>query len=603
MELFQAVEDLGGGWMVHCDAIRSQAPGYPEGAHFPDPVTRLIDDERRQQFLDEGNHFESEYFIVLTYLPPAENEERFKGWMFEGMSRAKSQARRALEIFLGRISSFEDVFSSMFPARRLRSVGDGQDDLLRYVRRCINADDYPFVRPEVPVDLHEHLACDDFVGGMEPRIGRKHLRAVAVDGFPRLSFPGILGALDTLPIEYRWSTRAILLDPEEARGMLDRTRRKWRAKMRGWKDQLFRTETGPVNLYAHEMAVDAEEAMGVAASGDVQFAQYTSVLLCYDQSGTRVDETVALVIKTIRNLGFGCRLETVNAIEAWRGSLPGDGYRNVRRVLLHTLNIADFLPITAVWAGERQNPSPLMPLGSPPLLYGATTGATPFRFNLHVGDLGHTLMVGPPGTGKSTFLALVAAQWFRYPNAQVFAFDKGYSLSLLSRAAGGEFYDIGGDEEWSFCPLRDLDTPGDVAWAVDWLESLCELQGFSISPRERSALLHGVRALQASPTRTLTELLACIQDTDIRDALEYYTLAGTMGHLLDAEHDMLGDGRFLTFECEHLMKMGDKAIMPVLLYLFRRIEKRLDGSPSLVLLDEAWVYLKHRCSLSAYANG
>jgi type IV secretion system protein VirB4 len=105
--------------------------------------------------------------------------------------------------------------------------------------------------------------------------------------------------------------------------------------------------------------------------------------------------------------------------------------------------------------------------------------------------------------------------------------------------------------------------------------------------------LYGVQALQASPSRTLTELLACIQDTDIREALEYYTLAGAMGQMLDADHDMLGSGRFLTFECEHLMNLGEKAVVAVLLYLFRRIEKRLDGSPTLVPLDEAWVYLKH----------
>jgi type IV secretion system protein TrbE len=593
---------LGSGWMIHCDAIRYRAPGYPANGRFPDPATRVIDDERRQQFLDEGAHFESDYFLALTYLPPAESAERFKGWMFDGARRRKSAARTALDQFLSRTSGFEDVLSSLFQVRRLRTVefeDEGgfrrvHDDLLRYLRRTINGDDYPFDLPEIPVDLDQHLASDDFVGGLEPRIGPKDLRVVAVDGFPRVSFPGILGALDSLPIEYRWSTRAILLDPEEARALLDKTRKKWRAKTRGWKDQLFRTQGGPIDLYALEMAEDAEEAMGVAASGDVHFAQYTNVIVCQDVDQTRLDETVALVTKTIRNLGFGCRRETVNVIEAWRGSLPGDGYRNVRRVLLHTLNVADLLPIASVWAGEKQNPSPLMPIGSAPLLYGATTGATPFRFNLHVGDVGHTLMAGPPGAGKSTFLATVAAQWFRYPKAQVFAFDKGYSLFLLTAAAGGEFYDIAGETtDWAFCPLRELDTPADVAWSVDWLESLCELQGLKVTPRERNALLDGVQTLEASPTRTLTELLACVQDTGIREALEYYTLAGAMGHLLDADHDMLGSGRFLTFECEHLMNLGEKAIVAVLLYLFRRIEKRLDGSPTLVLLDEAWVYLKH----------
>jgi type IV secretory pathway VirB4 component len=96
-------------------------------------------------------------------------------------------------------------------------------------------------------------------------------------------------------------------------------------------------------------------------------------------------------MKTIQNLGFSCRTETINAVEAWRGSLPGDGYSNVRRVLLHTLNLADMLPTTSVWAGLRENPSALMPKHSPPLVFAATSGATPFRVNLHVSDLGHTM--------------------------------------------------------------------------------------------------------------------------------------------------------------------------------------------------------------------
>jgi type IV secretion system protein VirB4 len=99
--------------------------------------------------------------------------------------------------------------------------------------------------------------------------------------------------------------------------------------------------------------------------------------------------------------------------------------------------------------------------------------------------------------------------------------------------------------------------------------------------------------LQLSPTRTLTELSANVQDTDIRDALQHFTVMGPMGSLLDADHDMLGNGRFLSFETENLMQLDDKAVIPVLLYLFRRIEQRLDGSPTLVLLDEAWSYLQH----------
>jgi type IV secretion system protein VirB4 len=595
---------LGSGWMVQCDAIRSRAPGYPDQVKFPDPISRLIDDERRLQFMQEGAHFESEYFLTLTYLPPIEVEERIKGWMFEGHNSYSSSrtASQILERFCSRLDAFENVFEQLFQTERLGRIDaiddldapHVQDSLLRYVRRCVCGLDHPLALPEFPCYLNDLLACQDFCGGIEPRIGDKHISVVAIDGFPKMSSPGVLRELDALPIEYRWNTRAILIDPAEARGLLDMYRKKWRSKIRGWKDQIFKTHTGAVDIHAHEMAVDAEAAMGVAAAGDVQFAQYSANVICLNEDRDQLHENTRAVMKTIQNLGFSCRIETINAVEAWRGSLPGDGYSNVRRVLLHTLNLADMLPVTSVWAGLRENPSALMPKHSPPLVFAATSGATPFRVNLHVSDLGHTLVVGPSGAGKSTALGLVAAQWFRYPRSQVFAFDRGYSIWMLTRAAGGEFYDLAGPKiELAFCPLRDIDGDTDLQWAVGWIELLCELNGLKFGPAHRNAVSQAMLRLRLSPTRTLTELSAEVQDTEIREALQHFTVMGPMGQLLDADYDMLGDSRFLSFETENLMQLDDKAVMPVLLYLFRRIEQRLDGSPTLVLLDEAWSYVRH----------
>jgi type IV secretion/conjugal transfer VirB4 family ATPase len=600
---FNSILRLGSGWMIHTDLIRSHAPGYPDQAPFPQAVTRVIDDERRQQFTDEGSHFESEHYLALTYLPPVQAEEKVKGWLFEGRNETDAGVPHlVLERFRSRLEMFENVFSSLFHVERLRRVTfedvcgfpQNHDRLLRYLRRCIVGGDHPFSLPDIPVYLNEILASDDLCGGVEPLIGRKHVRVIALDGFPKTSFPGILGELDSLAMEYRWSTRAILLDPEEAKGLLDKTRKKWRSRIRGFTDQILRSQSGAVNLYAQAMAEDAELAMAVAASGDVQFAQYTSNIICMDDDLGRLAENVRTVMKRIQNLGFSCRLESVNAVEAWRGSIPGDGYRNVRRVLLHTLNLADMVPITAVWAGERQNPSRLMPKNSPPLLFGATTGATPFRVNLHVSDLGHTLMCGPSGAGKSTALGLIAAQWFRYPRAQIFAFDKGYSLFVLTKAAGGEFYDLAGENtDLAFCPLREIDSDADLTWAVTWLEDLCSLNGLIVMPKHRNALTQALQQLRLSPSRTLTELSANVQDLEVREALQFYTLSGPLGHLLDADEDLLSDGRFLTFETENLLQLDNKAVIPVLLYLFRRIEKRLDGSPTMVTLDEAWAYLRH----------
>jgi type IV secretion/conjugal transfer VirB4 family ATPase len=585
---------LGGGWMIQVDLIRTAAPGYPGPGAFPDPVTAMIDEERRGQFMAEGAHYEAEYVMLVSYQPPIEAEERVRGWMFEGPGGGAGGAMRTLEFFEERIASIEGSLGRLLNIERLRGAADG-DNLLRHVRRTIAGEDHPVGLPVVPACLQDVIGAVEFVGGIHPRVGGRHVRVLAIDGFPAFSYPGILRELDQLPVELRWHTRFLLLDPTEGEHQIKQVRKKWHSRTRGWMDVVL-NRVGPLNQHAQKMTADAELAAGEASSGDVQFGYYASCVVLMDSDLSRVEAAASLVSKTVRGLGFACRMETVNAVEAFLGTLPGDGYRNVRRQLLHTLNLADMLPITSVWTGARENPSPLMPPHSPPLLVAATTGQTPFRFHLHAEGLsvGHTVLFGPTGAGKSTFLALIAAQWMRYPAARVIAFDKGHSLYALTSGTGGSFYDVGGPE-LSFCPLAHLDEPGEAEWAVEWVEDLCELQGLHVTPPTREAIVRGLALLAHSPSRTLTELVANIQNSDVREALRHYTIEspGSLGSLIDADHDNLHDGRMLCYEMGELMARGPAAVIPVLTYLFHRIERSLDGSPVLLIIDEAWVFLGH----------
>ena len=122
------------------------------------------------------------------------------------------------------------------------------------------------------------------------------------------------------------------------------------------------------------------------------------------------DEKLRLVEKVIQGRDFTCMVETVNAVEAWLGLLPGHVYANVRQPPVSTLNLAHMIPLSAVWAGPARDEH----FEAPPLFFARTEGSTPFRFSLHVGDVGHTLVVGPTGAGKSVLLALMALQFRRY---------------------------------------------------------------------------------------------------------------------------------------------------------------------------------------------
>ncbi len=600
-----ALLNMGSGWMLNCDAIRRPAQSYPEQGTFPDRTSWLIDAERRQNYEAEGLHFETQYVLALTYLPPIRQAGKLADLMYDDNLEQKNKkglSDRILKRFQRKIDDFESSISNLLPMERMRGApgtdATGRpyvmDALLKHLEYCVSGISRPVRLPTIPMYLDAVIGCHPFIGGFAPKVGNKFIKIIALDGFPQESYPGILHILDEFDFEYRWSTRFIFLDPYQARKALDGIRRRWQQKQRGLKDQLFNTATGAVDLDAVEMTQDVELAIGEGESNMVKFGYYTSCIVMMHEDPKLLTERANEVRKQILNYGFGARIEDVNAVEAYLGSIPGHSYPNIRRPLMHTLNLADLLPITALWSGLKHNPCPFYPKHSPPLLYAATTGSTPFRLNLHVGDVGHTLMLGKTGGGKSTALCFMLAQHLRYPQAQVFAFDKGYSSFTLTNACGGNYYDIGGDDnDLAFCPLKEIDTVSDQAWATEWILTMVELQGIHITPALQQIVYQAIKRLVHSPRRTLTEFVSELQDAELREALSHYTLAGPMGSLLDAQEDSLQDGHFQVFEMEHVMNLGEKNLVPVLLYLFRQIEKRLDGRPTLVVLDECWLMLSH----------
>ncbi|MGV2068371.1 conjugal transfer protein TrbE [Agrobacterium sp. 22-226-1] len=599
---------IGSGWMIHVEAMRVPTSSYPspDRCHFRDPVTRAIDEERRAHFAREQGHFESKHALVLTYRPPEGRKSALSKYIYSDTeSRKTPYAETVLLFFRNMTREIEQYLSSIISIARMKTrevAGhDGEkatryDDLLQFVRFCITGENHPVRLPSVPMYL-DWIATAELEHGLTPKVENRFLGVIAIDGLPAESWPGILNSLDQMPLSYRWSSRFIFMDAEEARQKLERTRKKWQQKVRPFFDQLFQTQSRSVDQDAMTMVVETEDAIAQASSQLVSYGYYTPVIILFDENREALSKKAEAVRRLIQAEGFGARIESLNATDAFLGSLPGNWYANVREPLINTNNLADLIPLNSVWSGNPAAPCPFYPENSPPLMQVAT-GSTPFRLNLHVDDVGHTLIFGPTGSGKSTLLALIAAQFRRYENAQIFAFDKGNSLLPLTLAADGDHYEIGGEESdedktLSFCPLFDLSSDADRAWAAEWLEMLTALQGVTITPDHRNAISRQVMLMATAPGRSLSDFVSGVQMREIKDALHHYTVDGPMGQLLDAEEDGLMLGGFQCFEIEHLMTLGERTLVPVLTYLFRRIEKRLDGSPSLIILDEAWLMLGH----------
>jgi type IV secretion system protein VirB4 len=117
-----------------------------------------------------------------------------------------------------------------------------------------------------------------------------------------------------------------------------------------------------------------------------------------------VQEGARRVEKAINATGFTARIETINTMEAYLGSLPGHGVENVRRPLINTLNLADLVPTSTIWTGRVDAPCPMYPPLAPALMHCVTQGSTTFRLNLHVNDLAHSVVFGRTGwTGSIPF--------------------------------------------------------------------------------------------------------------------------------------------------------------------------------------------------------
>lgn len=594
---------LGSGWMIQVEAVRVPATAYPppDNCHFPDKVSALIDDERRKRFEAADGHYESQHAIILTYREPEKRKSGLVKYVYsDDESRATTFADRALDQFRRSIREFEQYMGNVVSIRRMvtqetKERGGSRiakyDDLLQFARFCIVGENHPVRLPDIPMYL-DFVVTAEFHHGLSPLVDNRYLAVVAIDGFPAESWPGILNSLDLMPLTYRWSSRFVFLDPIEARQRLERTRKKWLQKVRPFMDQLFQTNSGTIDQDAATMVAETEDAIAEANSQLVAYGYYTPVIVIFDDDEARLREKTEGVRRLIQAEGFAARIESLNATEAFLGSLPGNWYANIREPLVNSRNLADLVPLNSIWSGSPVAPCPFYPDGSPPLMQVAS-GSSPFRLNLHSGDVGHTLIFGPTGSGKSTLLALIATQFRRYQNAQLFAFDKGKSMYPLTVAVGGDHYDVGAGEALTFCPLSQLEDDGDKAWAAGWLETLVELQGVKVTPDHRNAIARQIALMAASTRRSLSDFVSGVQMREIKDALRHYTVDGPMGHLLDAEEDSLTLSDFQTFEIEELMNLGNRNLVPVLLYLFRRIEKRLTGAPSLIILDEAWLMLGH----------
>lgn len=565
------VTGLDDGWMLHVDDVRMPVATYPEPGHFPDAVSALIDTERRHYYTHPTSHYSNAQFLTFVWKFPLPVVKATRHWFVDGLPEGHDDANLSMLLaqFQERVQRCVGLISSYGRFTPLNSAA-----LLRYLHTCISGTHVPIAVPPAQGLVDAVLARHPVTGGYVPRVGSAAVTVLSLLGYVnQTTLPGLLEAVGTYPLPYRWSNRFIPLSLETAAREIKRYQRHWHNQVKGFSgilhETIFGSSTPKIDGNAQHLYEQTTEALTLNSQHSTRWGYWTSSVVFIHDDSTVVNAAVTAITRYVEQCGFAVLREDCHAFDAWLGTIPGHGSCHVRRLFVNGWQLAHALPLGSRWTGDAvSDPASLLPPHSPPVFYAQTTGKTPFRFHLDVGDVGHHLVCGPTGSGKSTYLGFLIAQFLRYPHAHIFVFDKDESHKALTHALGGGHVDLGDTESLAFCPLADLTIDRQKARAGQFIEDLVSLQHVVLTPENRTAIYRALESLaHDTHHRNLTVFQAAVQDETVRQALQYYTIDGPLKSL-DAHHESCPWGPLQTFEMQGLLSQKPLVVLPILRTLF-----------------------------------
>lgn len=591
---------------IYFESQRMPSTAYPTENHFDDPISIAIDEERKELF-SNGYHFESKFYATVYFLPKADRNEQIKEIFIEGREKKTVYGEDTISAFLEMVQKFYNTFQGLrIPIRPLT-----MDETYTYLHSTITDRPRPLKVPDHPMLIDKYMFDTPLYGGLEPKLNKQHIRVICPLKYMKYTDFGFLDVLNTLDFPYRWSTRCYCMSKSENLNTLETMRRAWHAKLQSVWSYIIHNKEMDTERYNDKHVtslLDEIEAAKMAVEADsFGFLYFTTAVVIMDEDQEAADNKARLVKQVFIDRGFkNTSIETINALDAWMGTIPGLVGHNIRREIVSTGNFVHLMPLSDIWAGPNWNKH----LDGPPLLYTETSGNTPFRLNLHIGQIGHTMLIGDTGAGKSVHLCCIEAAFKRYKDARVIIFDNGKSSKVLTYGVGGKFYDLADEKNGlSFQPLAQVDIPNERQWAQEWLCDFLREEKVEITPKIKGLVRDSLAVLADMPAefRTITSFIDYLQDTELKMAFSPLAQrdaqgnVGEYGNIFDSDVDTLRLTNWQVFEMGKIMGKND-IIGPTLMFIFHRIENMLKGydgrdisndGPTLIVLDECWMFFKN----------
>ncbi len=571
--LTAALLKMGSNWALFFDAVRTKTQINDNS--YKGPLAGKALDKAHTKMLKEQQLFETSYVISIISRPTFIQ---------------KNDHARINEFKKER----DALISSFSPCLNIKAIKQNDPEcspLLSFLKSCLEGRSLKVAHPKEKIALDALLATADFQTGLCPKIGNSLIACVGVDTYPSASSMSMLETLCSLPFPYRFSTRFICNDSIKNNLLLRHHRRFFEQRRKGFLNQVLNVETDRTDKDAEDQIDDIEQAISQLNSKTDSFGALTQLIVITADCFETLQKRCRIAISAIEDLGFGARVETINATEAFLGSLPGELVCNIRRPVMSTKATADLLPTNTIWHGESIAPNKKYPSKDPLLLAKAQDDGL-FYLNLHTNDTGNTLVSGPPGSGKSVFLNALILSLMRYEGMRIWAFERGYSLSSLCLALGGTHVILDGSVRLG--PLTELESLEDRNRAHDFVRQLLVGNG-KLNASDDQTLKNALEILSSNSKdeRTLSTLADYLSGSkELLNSIKPY-LCDSGDGILDGTEDPGFNGVLCVYECASLLERPLQSEM-VLRHLLNKIRRECEktSTPKAIILDEAWLMLR-----------
>ena len=552
-------------------------------AAFPDPLSRHIDARWRER-LGSGALFVNDQFVTLIRRPArgkaglverlqkkSRRGPRGRGGVTEADPRDIRALKAAATGLLASLSSYGAQLLGDYRGPQ----GATNNEILELLSALYNGEVRPVRRPAEDVDIGQMLPYRRVSFGLDAIEQRgsgapDFCAILALKDYPEATSPGLLDALLRLPCEMVVCESYAPTERQTARERMDLAIRRLKSA-----DEEAMAERADM--------LAARDELG---NGAVGFGDHHLTVLVRERGLGRLDDATAACAAALSDTGAIAVREDINLEPAFWGQFPGNEGYLVRRALISSANMASFGSFHGFALGSQANNH----WGDAVTLL-QTTSATPFFFNFHHGDLGNFSIIGPSGSGKTVVMNFLTAQAQKF-SPRTILFDKDRGAELFIRGIGGRYDAIRSGAPTGFNPLALPDSPANRAFLRDWLGVLLKADG----PEEEATIAAAVDATYGNDPglrrlKHFRELLSGHrrpQPGDLADRLSAWIGSGEHAWLFDNSEDKLDmRARVLGFDMTALLE-NPRLRTPVMMYLFHRVEERLDGQPTMILIDEGW---------------